>query len=112
VIVRGATVFPGDAPPLETDVVVEGGRIAAVGGGLGGEDAIDGRGLWLCPGFVDLHAHTALRPWVDPALPEVVSQGVTTQVINPDGLAPAPVAPGRRRDRQAYLAALEGPGPD
>src|SRR5690349_7260470 len=36
-------------------------------------------------------------------------QGFTTEVINPDGLAPAPVADvGARR---SYLRALEGEGP-
>ena len=105
-IVRGATVYPGDAPPLQADVVVADGRIAAVGSGLGGEDVIDGDGLWLCPGFIDLHAHAALRSFDDPLLAEAVAQGVTTQVINPDGLAPAPLAPKRWRERKTYLTAL------
>lgn len=46
------------------DVVVEGGRITRVGAGASAglatvEDArvIDGRGKWLVPAFVDLHAH-------------------------------------------------------
>ena len=111
-IVRGATVYPGDAPPRQADVVVQDGRIAAVGRGLGGEEVLDAEGLWLCPGFIDTHAHTALRSFNDPLLAEAVAQGVTTQVINPDGLAPAPVARGRWRDRKLYLRAAEGPGPD
>ena len=65
----------------------------------------------LCPGFIDLHAHSALASWDDPLLTPKLLQGFTTEVICPDGLAPAPVAPDRRDARRAYLRALEGDGP-
>lgn len=46
------------------DVVVEAGRILAVGKGAGEQAArserarvVDGRGKWILPAFVDLHAH-------------------------------------------------------
>ena len=110
-VIRGATVYPGDGPPRRVDVGVADGKIAAVGGALTGE-IVAADGLWLCPGFIDLHAHTALRSYEDPLLTEVLSQGVTTQVICPDGLAPAPVAAGRWVERRDYLRALEGPGPE
>lgn len=109
-VIRGATVYPGDAPPFVADVGVADGRIAAVGGELSGE-VVEAAGLWLCPGFVDVHAHTALRSWEEPLFPESLAQGVTTQVICPDGLAPAPLAPGREQERRDYLRALEGTGP-
>ena len=111
-IVRGATVYPGEGPPVQADVAVSDGRIAAVGPGLGGEDVVEAGGMLLLPGFIDLHAHSALRPFTHPLLEPKVAQGFTTEVINPDGLAPAPVRAERRRDRQAYLRALEGGGPD
>jgi len=110
-VIRGATVYPGDGPPRNVDVGVADGKIVAVGGELSG-DVVEADGLWLCPGFIDLHAHTALRSYEDPLLTEVLSQGVTTQVICPDGLAPAPVAAGRWAERRDYLRALEGPGPE
>ena len=111
-VVRGATVYPGDAPPLRVDVGVADGRIAAVGGDLNGGEVVDGEGLWLCPGFIDVHAHSALRSFEDPFLTEVLAQGITTQVINPDGLAPAPVTDERWADRREYLSALEGTAPE
>ncbi|HXH87429.1 MAG TPA: amidohydrolase family protein [Gaiellaceae bacterium] len=110
-VLRGATVYPGDGPPQLVDVGIADGKIAAVGNDLLG-DVVDATGLWLCPGFIDVHAHTALRSFEDPFLTEVLSQGVTTQVICPDGLAPAPVAAGRWPERRDYLRALEGPGPE
>ncbi|MFC9693654.1 amidohydrolase family protein [Kribbella sp. NPDC056951] len=50
----------------ETDVLIEDGRIAAVGPGLSayGAEVIDARGRIVLPGFVDTHRHlwqTALR---------------------------------------------------
>jgi len=110
-VVRGARVFRGEGEAAAVDVGIAEGMIVAVGGELAGE-VVDADGLWLCPGFIDVHAHTALRSYDDPLLVEVLSQGVTTQVICPDGLAPAPVAPGRWAERRDYLRALEGPGPE
>ena len=107
-VVRGAEVYPGEGPPFRADVGIADGRIAAVGPALEG-DVLDATGLVLCPGFVDLHAHSALEPFRDPLLEPKLLQGFTTEVICPDGLAPAPV-----RDveaRRSYLRALEGEGP-
>jgi N-acyl-D-amino-acid deacylase len=111
-VIHGATVYPGDEPPRQVDVGIADGRIATVGGEPNGGEVVAGEGLWLCPGFIDLHAHSALRSFEDPLLTEVLAQGVTTQVINPDGLAPAPVAAERWAERRDYLRALEGPGPE
>src|SRR6266566_912152 len=88
-LVHGARVFPGDGPELVTDVAVAGACIAAVGPGLSTEHArevVDGDGLMLCPGFIDLHAHSALQPFLDPRLLPKAAQGFTTELINPDGL--------------------------
>ena len=114
VLIKGARIFPGDGPALDADVGVAGDRIVAVEHSLPGNAAavIDAAGLMLCPGFIDMHAHTALESFRDPRLEPKVAQGFTTELINPDGLAPAPVAEGGRLDRQAYLRPLEGPGPE
>src|SRR6266576_3678503 len=114
-LVHSARVFPGDGPGLVTDVAVAGARIAAVGPELPAEHArevVEGDGLMLCPGFIDLHAHSALQSFLDPRLPPKAAQRFTTELINPDGLAPAPVASSRTEDRRDYLRAIEGPGPE
>ena len=118
-LIRGAMVYAGDGPAVVADVLVEGGRIATVEPlvtdrhkELSAREDVDGTGMMLCPGFVDLHAHSALSPFADPLQVPKLAQGFTTEVICPDGLAPAPVSPKRWRDRRDYLRALEGPGPD
>ncbi|HSK99181.1 MAG TPA: D-aminoacylase [Rubrobacteraceae bacterium] len=113
-LIKGARVFPGDGPALPADVGISGGRIGAVEPSLPAKNAaevIDAAGLMLCPGFIDMHAHTALESFRDPRLVPKVAQGFTTEVVNPDGLAPAPVAVEAREGRRAYLQPLEGPGP-
>ena len=116
-LITGALVYPGDAPPFAGDVGVRAGEIVLVTNCHEdavlppAREAVDGRGSMLCPGFIDLHAHSALVSFDDPFLTPKLAQGFTTEVINPDGLAPAPVAPERRAARQAYLRPLEGGGP-
>ena len=116
-LIRGASVFPGDAPSFRGNVGVDDGKVSLVSREEEelppeAREVVDGHGLFLCPGFIDLHTHSALRSFDDPFLTPKLAQGFTTEVINPDGLAPAPVAPGRRVDRQAYLRPLEGAGPE
>lgn len=114
-LVRQATIYPGDGPPFRGDVGVARDRIAAVEPSLAeatASEVIEGNGLVLSPGFIDLHAHSALRSFEGPLLEPKVGQGFTTELINLDGLAPAPVAPARQEARRAYLQPLEGPGPE
>lgn len=113
-VIAGATVYPGDGPPARLDVAIDGGRIAAVGRADAWEarEWLDAPGLMVCPGFIDLHAHSALRPFEDPLLAAKVGQGFTTELINPDGLSPAPVSAEAWPERRASLVPIEGPGPE
>jgi len=114
-LIKGALVFTGDDPALRADVGVADGRISAVEPRLPtqtSEEVLDAAGLMLCPGFIDMHAHTALESFRDPRLEPKVAQGFTTELINPDGLAPAPVSEECLKARRDYLRPLEGPGPE
>lgn len=114
-LIKGALVFTGDDPALRADVGVADGRISAVEPRLPTQtsgEVLDAAGLMLCPGFIDMHAHTALESFRDPRLEPKVAQGFTTELINPDGLAPAPVSEKRLKARRDYLRPLEGPGPE
>lgn len=112
-LLRNATIYPGDAEPRPGDVAIDDGVIVAVDPGLRHEAArtIDLEGLSLAPGFVDMHAHSALRSFEDPLLTPKLLQGFTTEIINPDGMGPAPVTDERLADRMTQLALSEGPGP-
>ncbi len=58
--IRKARVLdPASGRDEELDLEVEGGRISALGRDLPGrpEHVVEADGLWLAPGFVDLHSH-------------------------------------------------------
>ena len=112
-LIRGAEVFTGEGPGRPLDVAFRGDRIAAVAPEIRAEAAevIDASGLMLCPGFIDMHTHSALEPFHDPRLSAKIAQGFTCEVINPDGFGPAPLTDERVAERRAYLRPLEGTGP-
>ena len=62
-VVRGVTLIDGNGsvPVDDTTVVIEGDRIAAVGGAdlpiPDGAEVIDGRRRYLVPGLMDMHVH-------------------------------------------------------
>ena len=58
-------IDPAAGMDLEGDVLIEGGRVGAVGEGLDGEgaDVVDAMGLVVAPGFVDPHVHLCEPGW-------------------------------------------------
>jgi imidazolonepropionase-like amidohydrolase len=107
---RGATLLDGESgvPLPDADVVVRDGIVRYAGPRRAGDDADRGRvvdltGMWLMPGFVDVHVHLAMVPaaaeeqraWfpeqsvlaVAAELRTTLEAGVTT-VRDLDGLTP------------------------
>jgi N-acyl-D-amino-acid deacylase len=94
-LVRGARVADGTGGPVEQkDVRVEGDRIVGVGRlePKPGERVVEGKGLVLAPGFIDVHNHSAEGLKDDPLAETQISQGITTLVVGPDGDSPWPIA--------------------
>src|SRR3954469_25649359 len=94
-VVANAIVIDGAGTPgVPGWVGVERDRIAAIGR----DDApaaartIDGRGMVVSPGFVDVHNHSDLSPFVLPTMPSTVRQGVTTVVVGNCGSSPFPLS--------------------
>jgi dihydroorotase len=58
-IAGGRVLDPASGIDRVADVVIEDGRIGAVGSGVevSGAEKVDATGCWVTPGFVDLHAH-------------------------------------------------------
>jgi imidazolonepropionase-like amidohydrolase len=57
-VLHGGQVFDGTGSPVAAaDVVIENGRILAVGSGLDGDQQADMSGLTLLPGLFDCHVH-------------------------------------------------------
>ena len=59
-ILKGATVLTGTGARLDNaDVVMDGGKIIAVGPDLdaGSMTVVDAGGMWITPGVIDVHSH-------------------------------------------------------
>ena len=90
-LLRGGTVYPGDARPFVGDVAIVGDRIVATVRNVKVSAArvVDARGMIVAPGFIDPHTHAgemlaASDARTRLALPFLL-QGVTSVVIGNDG---------------------------
>jgi N-acyl-D-amino-acid deacylase len=104
-LIAGGRVFDGAGnPAFPADVGIRDGRIVAVGRLAGARAArvIDATGRHVAPGFIDVHSHaddgaSASGGFRDQnpqirAAPNLVTQGITTVVVNHDGRSPWPIA--------------------
>ena len=95
-VIRGATIVDGTGAPAHTgDVAVKDGKITEVGGTIGdtGNRELDGDGLLLTPGWVDIHTHYDGQVTWDPDVTPSSWHGVTTVVMGNCGVGFAPVRP-------------------
>ena len=102
-IVRHGIVVDGSGHPrYATDLGVINGRIARVGN-LSGSHApteIDATGLFVAPGFINIHSHASADALA--RAENMLTQGVTTEILNPDG--------GGAIDIASQLARAQAPG--
>jgi imidazolonepropionase-like amidohydrolase len=64
-ILQGATLLTGTGERIDNaDVVMNGGKIVAVGPGLdaGSMTVVDASGMWITPGVIDVHSHLGVYP--------------------------------------------------
>ena len=108
ILITGGHVIDGTGNPwFAADVGIRGDKIVAVGKltGATATRTIDARGKVVTPGFIDLHSHGSGGLESEDArrraAPNVVTQGVTTVVINPDGGGPISIG-----DQKATLERL------
>lgn len=95
--IRNAKIIDGTGTPgYKGDVAVKDGKIASVAakgrnGQIAASRLIDGTGLILCPGFIDVHSHGDLVAGHDYARLCKTSQGITTEIAGQCGSSFFPV---------------------
>ncbi len=111
VLVRGGKLVDGSgAPWRRSDVGIRNGRIEATGALDDAQvrEIIDATGRFVCPGFIDAHAHTELAILRDPVHMAHVAQGVTTDITGMCGLSVAPASSESLPVLIDYLAPILG----
>ncbi len=73
---------------------------------------IDARGLTVSPGFIDVHAHSDGALLIDGQHANGIRQGITTEIIAPDGLMYAPLPADKYRQYRWYLSGILGLPPE
>lgn len=92
---RNVRIIDGTgAPAIEGDVGIVGDRITEVGQVGSATTSIDGNGLVLSPGFVDVHSHDDGALLRYPGMEFKVAQGCTTVVVGNCGFSAAPAMAG------------------
>src|SRR5262245_15007021 len=106
-IVNGRVLDGTGNPWIRADIGIRGDRIAAIGrlAGARATTTIDARDRYVAPGFMDAHSHAvgALTGDLREAR-QLLAQGLTTIVGNPDGGGPVDL-----RTQAERLTAV-GPG--
>jgi N-acyl-D-amino-acid deacylase len=100
-LISGADVYDGTGGPARrVDVAVTGARVSAIGDlssqGATAKEVVDGAGLALAPGFIDVHTHDDRLVLTQPSVAPKTSQGVTTVITGNCGVSLAPFKPGTR----------------
>lgn len=86
VIIRHGMVFDGTGRAgVRADVAVANGHVVRLGdlSSARATTEIDAAGLYVAPGFINIHSHAV--PDALPRAENMLTQGVTTEILNPDG---------------------------
>ncbi|MCL5257299.1 MAG: D-aminoacylase [Chloroflexi bacterium] len=101
-------------PWYRADVGVQGGKIAGIGvlNPCEAGRRVLAAGKVLCPGFIDVHNHSDVMIFADPAHEAKVRQGITTELLGGDGLSVVPMTADKRAEWQRLWAGLNGLHPE
>ena len=94
ILIKNGLVVDGSGNPgFFGSVGVEGDRVHVFRGESSDSEAartIDATSKVVCPGFIDVHAHSGLMILAEPEHHPKVRQGITTELIGVDGNSYAP----------------------
>ena len=96
-LIKNGTVVDGSGrAPFCADIGIKAGLIVSIGAiKESAKETMDATGLWITPGFIDLHTHYDGQVSWDTLLEPSSCHGVTTVVVGNCGVGFAPVRPGQ-----------------
>jgi N-acyl-D-amino-acid deacylase len=114
-VVRGGRVCDGTGmPSYVADVAVRDGRIVKVGrvDAADAEQTIEADGLWVTPGFIDIHTHYDAQLHFEPTASPSSWHGTTTVLIGNCGFTLAPAKSDDLPWLLQMLSRVEGMSPE
>lgn len=94
-LIRGGRVYDGTGNDwFRAGIAVQGETLSVLRGDTAAVTAkriIDAEGKIICPGFIDMHAHSGLMILREPRHEPKIRQGITTELIGVDGNSYAPI---------------------
>jgi len=108
--ITGGTLYDGTGnSPIEGDLAIKNGKIAAIGNAPGSAaETIEANGMIVSPGFVDIHTHYDAQVMWDRMMTISPWHGVTTVVMGNCGFGVAPTHPEHRGLIMRTLENVEG----
>lgn len=92
IVFRNAMVVDGSGSrPFKASVLVDGDQIRKVTTDeVKADQTVDAEGCILCPGFMDIHAHSELEALRNPSMPRKIQQGITFDLSGNCGIGVYP----------------------
>ena len=93
-LIKRVWVYDGTGTrPFLSDVYLKEGKIKKIEREINieADEEVDGEGMALSPGFINVHSHSDLVALADKKMTHVIRQGITTELVGQDGSSVAPL---------------------
>jgi len=110
-ITNGLIVDGTGKSSYTADIGIENGRIIKIEKNINCEakDIIDATGLVVCPGFIDVHSHNDVVPFMKDNIKDLkLHQGVTTELVGQCGLGVVPCVEDKDMLWKNYIRGVKG----
>ena len=100
-VIKNGKVLDGTGgDPYYADIAIKDGFINEIGDvKMSYEDELDASGMFIAPGFIDIHSHSDFTLLVDPRAVSAIHQGVTLEVVGNCGFGCFPIENKKIRKR-------------